>query len=69
MNKKLEELEFSSQQAWKFNESSDYHNWWMEMPGCKCPVHDNRERAGFPGNIYSSDCVWHGWFDQSKTEL
>ncbi len=70
-NSELELLEFSAQTAWKFNKDPSYHNWWLDMPGCTCPVMDNREREGIPtaGKIYSGDCPWHGWFDENKTEI
>ena len=68
-NQVLEELEFSAQRAWKFPPSVDHHNWQFDVPGCRCPQMDNRERMGVPGFIYNGDCVWHGQFDSSKTEI
>ena len=68
-NKILKGLEFSAQRAWKFPENEDFHNWWLDVPGCTCPQMDNMERVGIPGNINSGDCVWHGLFDTTKTEI
>ena len=64
INSILEGLEFSAQEVWGFERNEDYHNWWMDLPGCTCPHFDNLERRGVKGYIYSGDCPWHGWFDK-----
>ena len=68
-NNTLEDLEFNAQEAWQFTKSADHHNWWLDVPGCKCPQMDNRDRMGVPGYVYNGDCVWHGLFDKTKTEI
>ena len=67
-NQKLQALEFAAQEAWGFDEDANYHNWWMDMPGCKCPQMDNRERQGIEGYIHNGGCPWHGQFDYTKTQ-
>lgn len=59
-NKELELLEFKAQKAWKFNADKDFHQWWLEMPGCACPLHDNKERTGTKYNVINDTCIWHG---------
>ncbi len=68
-NETLEGLEFAAQEAWQFTKSVNHHNWWLDVPGCRCPQMDNRERIGYSGPIYNGDCVWHGLFDKTKTEI
>jgi len=65
----IADLEFKAQVSWGFDENADYHNWWLDTPGCTCPVMDNKERSGIPGYIYSGGCPWHGGFDETKTEI
>jgi hypothetical protein len=69
INNILEALEFNAQKAWGFEENEDYHNWWMDLPGCVCPQMDNRERQGIPGYIHTADCPWHGLFDKKLKEI
>jgi hypothetical protein len=73
INDILEDLEFAAQEAWGFDRDSDFHNWWMDLPGCRCPVMDNHERSGIPGYIYVEDCPWHGaligGFDKKLKEI
>ena len=68
-NDDLMDLEFQAQEAWGFNKDSNYHNWWLDMPGCECPHMDNRDRQGTPYKIYSGGCPWHGWFEENKKEI
>jgi len=65
INSILKSLEFKAQAAWGFDANEDHHNWWMDLPGCRCPKMDNRERQGVPGYIHNQDCPWHGW-DQKE---
>lgn len=69
INDELKELEFKAQEAWGFDLEENYHNWWLDMPGCRCPQLDNRERIGYTGSIYDSTCPWHGWFQEDKKEI
>lgn len=69
INDELKELEFKAQEAWGFEPDENHHNWWLDMPGCRCPQLDNRERIGYVGAIYNSTCPWHGWFQTDKTEI
>jgi len=64
----IKKLEFKAQQGWKFEENPDYHNWWLDIPGCECPRMDNLERSGVSGNIHVENCPWHGWF-REKAEI
>jgi len=65
----IEMLEFDAQKAWHFEENSNYHRWWLDIPGCECPVMDNLERVGVAGAIYTETCPWHGWFIKDKKEI
>jgi hypothetical protein len=73
INDILEDLEFAAQEAWNFERNADYHNWWMDLPGCRCPIMDNHERSGIPGYVYVEDCPWHGalvgGFDKKIREI
>jgi len=68
-NDDLMDLEFKAQEAWGFEQNINFHNWWLDMPGCDCPHMDNRDRQGTPYKIYSGGCPWHGWFEKNKTEI
>ncbi len=68
LNDVLDKLEFTAQKAWNFKEDSNYHNWWLDMPGCSCPQMDNRDRLGCAGSVYIGSCPWHGWFE-AKTSI
>jgi hypothetical protein len=66
-NKDLRKLEFKTQEAWGFEKNETYHNWWLTVPGCNCPVMDNAERYGIEGNIHVDSCPWHGLeFNEEK---
>lgn len=69
INNELAELEFAAQRAWKFDENENFHNWWMDMPGCECPRMDNHERMGVAGFIHSGGCPWHGGFDTTRDKI
>jgi hypothetical protein len=73
INDILEDLEFMAQEAWGFDRNADFHNWWMDLPGCRCPIMDNYERSGIPGYVYVEDCPWHGalvgGFDKKIKEI
>ena len=60
----LEQLEFSMQRLWKFEESKAFHTWWYELPGCTCPKLDNRDRFGVEERVYSHYCPFHGAGDE-----
>jgi hypothetical protein len=57
--KKIQEIEFSMQKAWKFNLDESKHTHWFLNPACSCPKMDNFDRFG-TGSIYSSKCLVHG---------
>jgi hypothetical protein len=61
-NDDLEQLEYQAQEAWGFNKDPDHHIWWLDMPGCNCPVMDNTERVGTGRYIHIGSCPWHGGF-------
>jgi len=56
----ITEIEYQLQDAWKFPRDVNFHRFW-ELPGCVCPVADNRERWGSGYSIHSQDCPIHGW--------
>jgi hypothetical protein len=58
----IRELEFMAQRGWKFNENPDFHNWWLDIPGCECPRMDNFDYMGTSSKIHTETCPWHGWF-------
>jgi hypothetical protein len=58
--KRIEELEYSMQAAWKFNIDKSFHSWWYQVPYCKCPKLDNDNVLG-TGMVYiNTDCPIHG---------
>jgi hypothetical protein len=64
----IQELEFMAQRGWKFNENPDFHNWWLDIPGCECPRMDNFDYMGTSRKIHTETCPWQGWFiTDSKT--
>ena len=54
-----EALEFEQQRLWKFQKDRNFH-YWFNLPGCKCPVMDNRDRYGTKYRVVSHDCPAHG---------
>jgi hypothetical protein len=62
----LEEAEFDAQAAWGFPLDENYHQWWMDLPGCTCPKMDNQELMGAKYKIYNGDCPWHGDIESLK---
>jgi hypothetical protein len=60
INDILKGLEFNAQEIWGFSIDENYHNWWLDLPGCKCPPMDNMERSGTPYKVIVEDCPWHG---------
>lgn len=56
----LEQIEFSMQRLWEFEESSAHHTWWYQIPGCTCPKLDNQDMMGIDQRIISCDCPFHG---------
>ena len=57
--KKLENIEFKMQKAWKFNQDYTRHTHWFQNPACNCPKMDNFDFAGWK-IIYAADCPLHG---------
>lgn len=60
----LEQIEFSMQRMWKFEESAACHTWWYELPGCTCPVMDNKSLFGEEERLYNPFCPFHGAGDE-----
>lgn len=56
----LEQIEFSMQRLWKFTEDRNFHTWWYQIPGCQCPVSDNRDNFGTEYRVTHYDCPFHG---------
>ncbi len=57
----LEQLEFSMQRAWRFDETRSMHSWWYRAPHCKCPKLDNADPImSAQGRIIAGDCPLHG---------
>lgn len=52
-------LETEQQKLWNFPPDPNHHR-FFDVPGCRCPKHDNAERIGTPSRIYSNDCPIHG---------
>ena len=57
--KRVTRIEFIQQDLWKFGRDENFHNWY-EVPGCKCPKMDNRERKGTKYGIVNCGCPIHG---------
>ena len=57
--KRVTRIEFIQQDLWKFDRNANFHN-WFEVPGCKCPKMDNRERKGTEYGIINTECPIHG---------
>ena len=57
--KRLEQLEFLLQDAWKFPRDANFHRFW-EMPHCTCPKMDNED--AYPSDYYvlNLSCPIHG---------
>jgi hypothetical protein len=58
--KKVEDIEFRMQEAWKFNKDSNFHSWWYKAPHCECPQIDNGERFGTGYRVIDMKCPVHG---------
>jgi len=63
----LTELEFNLQENWNFEKNDNFHSYWNKLPGCACPVIDNKESFGIH-RITNSSCRWHGLIDYSIPE-
>lgn len=57
---RLTELEYQLQDYWNFPQNKDFHTYQWDLPQCKCPSTDNKERAGMGSWIVSVDCPYHG---------
>jgi t-SNARE complex subunit (syntaxin) len=55
----IEQIEFSLQKVWKFEQNRNYHEWYY-VPRCKCPKSDNAEIKGYDRRIINSKCPLHG---------
>lgn len=51
--------EFRLQGLWKFDTDENYHSYWFQTIGCKCPVYDNMDMVGTKLNYTSSSCQLH----------
>ena len=56
----MEEIEYSMQKAWKFEQSKDYHTHWYSFSHCSCPIMDNKEMHGVPQRVLNMGCPLHG---------
>jgi hypothetical protein len=57
---KIKMCDFELQGLWGFNKDDSYHAFW-ELPHCKCPTMDNKERVGQKNwQIYDGRCPIHG---------
>lgn len=59
MADELEQLEFTMQRTWGFEEDKDKHTWWFHLPGCNCPKIDNMDMVYTGMRITSGDCCIH----------
>jgi len=64
--RKLTNIEFELQRAWKFNELINMHSWWFLNPACSCPVMDNADFIGTDRKIYNPNCIVHGPINEQK---
>ena len=55
----VESLDYALQDAWGFKRNKNFHRWY-ELPGCSCPIHDNRDRTDTEFQIVNDDCIYHG---------
>lgn len=58
--KVMEDIEYSMQKAWKFEQGKDYHTHWNRFFNCNCPVLDNDDLIGLPQRIINMSCPLHG---------
>lgn len=56
----LVSLEYDMQKVWKFEQNSDYHSWWYQIPHCNCPKMDNSDPIYFGVRIVNASCPIHG---------
>jgi hypothetical protein len=54
------DIEFKMQELWGFEQSSKFHRFWLDIPGCICPRMDNRDLYGTHKRVISSSCPIHG---------
>jgi hypothetical protein len=66
LNDTLEQAEYQAQEGWKFKRDSNYHNWWLDLPGCECPKIDNEDLRGSGMRITNENCPWHSLIYQKK---
>lgn len=61
MDKQCTDIEFKLQDAWNFDENSNYHKFWYR-PHCTCPKIDNDD--AYPTGYYvrNNNCPLHGGF-------
>ena len=67
--KRVKQLEFEAQKAWKFDPDADKHSWWWQLPHCTCPVRANWEawngrilgiETDLCKEIVDTNCTIHG---------
>lgn len=57
--KNLEDVEYRLQGLWGFEKTLKYYHFW-DLPGCECPVLDNKDRLGTNTFVKNSSCPLHG---------
>lgn len=53
-------VEYDMQRMWRFDQDSNFHSWWFQLPHCSCPKIDNRERVGTDYIVVDMNCPLHG---------
>jgi hypothetical protein len=57
--RQVEAIEFELQANWGFDVNASFHEWY-DVPKCRCPKLDNRERRGTGYSVIATDCPIHG---------
>jgi len=66
--KRIEDLEFRMQEAWKFPKSDSFHKYWRLNPLCECPQMDNDDMFGTDTRVISQECPLHGFLIKNKRD-
>lgn len=56
----VQDIEFSMQNAWGFDENANMHSRWYDDQNCSCPKLDNQDALGSSLKYYSFECKIHG---------
>jgi len=67
--KKVQEIEFELQDAWKFERDATKHIWWYQIPHCECNTIDNQELWGIDQIIVNKNCPIHGNLCNDSTAI